>query len=191
MSSLLVILIGAVLCNTFLLLHNDAALGGDRQSGSTASAIRIAGASLVTLVLAVALSKVLWLLLPRLPSDVLLLVYSVAVVTIAIGLHRGTRRRWPRLRRALASAPILIVGNCLALGAILLTAIDKTDFLTATFYAAALGMGFVVLLALFVALTARITEREVPAAFRLAPIALISAGLTALALMGFTGLLRG
>ena len=63
--------------------------------------------------------------------------------------------------------------------------------LKAIVYVAALAAGFVALLVLFVALIARITEREVPTAFRLAPIAFISAGLTALALMGFTGLLRG
>src|SRR5262249_49277384 len=111
---LLVILIGAVLVNTFLLMHDDEALGGDRQSGSTANAIRMAGGSLVTLFLAATLAKILWLLLPSLPGDTLVLVYSIGVVSIAIGLHRLTRHRLPRLRRSLASSPILIVGNCLA-----------------------------------------------------------------------------
>jgi electron transport complex protein RnfA len=188
---LLVILIGAVLVNTFLLMHDDETLGGDRKSGSTANAIRIAGASLVTLVLAATLAKILWALLPELPGDVLLLVYAIGVVSIAVGLHRITRSRLPRLRRSLASSPILIVGNCLALGTLLLRSIETESVFLVALYAALLGAGFVILLALFVALVARVTEREVPAAFRLAPIALISAGLTALALMGFTGLLRG
>jgi electron transport complex protein RnfA len=46
-------------------------------------------------------------------------------------------------------------------------------------------------LALFVALVSRITEREVPTAFQVTPITFVSAGLFTLALMGFTGLLRG
>ena len=191
MSSLLVILIGTVLVNTFLLMHDDEALGGDRQSGSIANAIRIAGATLVTLTLAVALTLLLWALLPRVPTDTMLLAYGGSVVTIAIGLHRVTRNRLPRLRRSLASSPILIVGNCLALGTVLLAIMASHQSFKAIRYALALGMGFVVVLAVFVALTSRITEREVPTAFRLAPITLISAGLTALALMGFTGFLRG
>ena len=171
-------------------MHNDEALGGDRHSGSIANAIRIAGASLVTLVLAVVLTQALTVALPSFPADVVLLVYCTAVVAIAIGLHRVTRNRLPRLRRSLASSPILIVGNCLALGTVLIGFMHAQPF-HAIFYALALGSGFVVVLVLFVALTSRITEREVPAAFRLAPITLISAGLTALALMGFTGLLSG
>jgi len=191
MSSLLVILIGTVLTNTFLLMHNDEALGGDRHSGSIANAIRIAGASLITLVAAVVATVVAVALIPSIPADALLLVYCASVVAIAIGLHRLTRNKLPRLRRSLASSPILIVGNCLALGTILLALMASAPLFITILYALALGLGFVIVLVLFVALTARITEREVPAAFRHAPITFISAGLTALALMGFAGLLRG
>ncbi|HTE41320.1 MAG TPA: Rnf-Nqr domain containing protein [Steroidobacteraceae bacterium] len=188
-SLLLVILVGAVLVNTFLLMHDDEALGGDRKSGSTARAIRIAAGSWVTLVLSIMLTKLIAALLPNYP-DVLLLVYSAAVAAIAIVLHRFTRRRLPKLRRSLASSPLLIVGNSLALGTMLLQPLARAGFFAVSLYALALGAGFVSLLALFVSLIARITEREVPAAFRLAPITLISAGITTLALMGFTGLLR-
>jgi Na+-translocating ferredoxin:NAD+ oxidoreductase subunit A len=191
MPSLLVILIGTALVNTFALMHDDEALGGSRQSGSIASAIRIGGASLVTLLLAVVVSKILWIVLPPLPADVALLVYSLAVVAIAIGLHRLTRSRLPRLRRSMASSPIMMVANCLALGVVLLAPLATDSFASVLLYSAALSVGFVALLAVFVALTARIAEYEVPAIFRLAPITLISAGLTALALMGFSGLLRG
>jgi electron transport complex protein RnfA len=191
MSSLLVILIGTVLTNTFLLMHNDEALGGDRHNGSIASAIRIAGASLVTLVAAIAVSVILAALIPGAPADALLLAYCTSLVAIAVGLHRVTRDRLPRLRRSLASSPILIVGNCLALGTVLVPLLASGQPFKAILYAVALGLGFVIVLASFVALAARISEREVPVAFRLAPITLISAGLTALALMGFTGLLRG
>jgi Na+-translocating ferredoxin:NAD+ oxidoreductase subunit A len=189
MSSLLVILIGTVLTNTFLLMHNDEALGGDRHSGSTANAIRIAGATLVTLVLAIAFTLMFAAALAPISSDVLLLVYCICIVAIAIGLHRLTRNRLPRLRRSLASSPLLIVGNCLSLGTVLIAVMNGKP-LQAILFAVALGMAFVAVLVLFVALTSRITESQVPTAFRLAPITLISAGLTALALMGFTGLVR-
>jgi electron transport complex protein RnfA len=191
MSSLLVILIGTVLTNTFLLMHNDEALGGDRHSGSIANAIRIAGASLVTMVTAAVTTLIVAVLLPAIPGDALFLVYCISVVAIAISLHRVTRNRLPRLRRSLASSPLLIVGNCIALGTIFLALKVDAQPLMTILYAITLGLGFVVVLVLFVALVSRIAEREVPTAFRLAPITLISAGLTALALMGFTGLLGG
>lgn len=189
-SLLLVILIGTVLTNTFVLMHDDEALGGDRQNGSIANAIRIGGATCATLIPSVLLSKWLWLVLSPAPRDALLLVYSLGVVTIAIGLHFIARTRLPRLRRSLASSPVLIVANCLALGTLLLAPLDTASADAMLGYAVALGIGFGVLLTVFVALTARITEYEVPAAFRLAPITLISAGLTALALLGFAGVLQ-
>src|SRR5262245_50741482 len=140
-SLLLVILIGTVLVNTFLLMHDDEALGGDRKSGSTARAIRIAVGTWVTLVLSIALTKLVALLLPNLP-DLLLLVYSAAVAAIAIALHRFTRRRLPTLRRSLASSPLLIVGNSLALGTMLLQPLATLGFVVVV-YSFALGAGFV------------------------------------------------
>jgi electron transport complex protein RnfA len=192
MSSLLVILIGTALVNTFLLMHEDESLGGDRQSGSIANAIRIAGATLITLVCAVALTHIAWSLfaIDESLADALLLLYSALVVGIAIALHRFTNDRLPRLRRALTTAPILIVGNCLGLGTLLLGIMATASIAQVLIAVASLGLGFVLLLVSFVALVARVTEREVPTPFQLAPITLISAGLTALALMGFTGLFR-
>jgi Na+-translocating ferredoxin:NAD+ oxidoreductase subunit A len=190
MSSLLVILIGTVLTNTFLLMNDNQALGGSRQAGSVANAIRIGGGSLLTLVVSVGVAVGLWRVVPTVPTDTLLLAYSLSVLAVVMGLHWATRNRWPRLQRSLASSPILIVGNCLALGAVLLTSIAGNPFLLTLGYALALGLSFVLLLALFVALIARVSEHQVPTAFRFAPITFISAGLLTLALTGFTGLLR-
>src|SRR5712672_3654654 len=138
MSSLLVILIGTVLVNTFLLMHNDEALGGDRASGSIAIAIRVAIATLVTEILAVILALLVTNLLPNVPGDAVLFIFSFAVVAIVIGLHRVTRRRLPLLRRSLASSPVLVVSNCLALGAILLRPMSTERALIALLYSCAL-----------------------------------------------------
>lgn len=190
MSSLLVILIGTVLVNTFLLMHHDEALGGDRDRGSGANAIRIASASLVTIFFAVSVTLAILSFDRDALGRVALFIYSFSVVSIAIGLHRATRRRLPRLRRSLASSPILIVSNSLALGAALLESMTTSPPLMTILYAVSLGIAFAAMLIIFVTLASRITEREVPSIFRLAPITLVSAGLVALALMGFTGLVR-
>jgi Na+-translocating ferredoxin:NAD+ oxidoreductase subunit A len=190
MSSLLVILIGTVLVNTFLLMKDDAAVVGSRAEGSVASAIRVACASSIALVLASSLSSALWPILPRVPQDTLFFVYALVVVTVTFGVDRLARAQMPRLARALAISPILAVSNSLALGAPLLNTM-ATDIALTILYSFLLGVTFIGMLALFIALVLRIVEREVPAVFRFAPIAFISAGLLTLALMGFTGLLRG
>jgi Na+-translocating ferredoxin:NAD+ oxidoreductase subunit A len=189
-SLLLVALIGTVLTNTFLLMHNDESLGGDRRSGSTANAIRIGGGTWTTMLLAAILAALVRYAFTNLPTDTTLLLYAFWVVIVAILLHRMTRRRLPKLRRSLASSPVLIVANSLALGTLLLRSMSDDPWYLAVFYAVVLGAAFLGALALFVALVARITENEVPAAFRLAPVTFISAGLFSLALMGFTGLIR-
>jgi electron transport complex protein RnfA len=190
MSSLLVIVIGTVLVNTFLLSHRDVALTGDAESVGVSNAIRIAVASFITLVLSAILALIAWRLMRQTLGDVMMFVFSIAVVLVAVGLHRLARRRLPLLRRSLASSPILIVSNCLALGVILSNAIFDATALTAIGSTIALGTGFGGALVAFVALAARIYEREVPAPFRFAPVTLVSAGLVALALTGFAGLLR-
>jgi electron transport complex protein RnfA len=55
-------------------------------------------------------------------------------------------------------------------------------------FGAALGFGLV--LVLFAALRERLESAPVPAAFKGAPIALVTAGLMALAFAGFTGMDR-
>lgn len=190
MTSLLVILIGTVLTNTFLLMRDDGTLGGDRHTGSIAAAIRIAAATLITLSIAALVLLALLAVIPAAPADANLLVFSISVVGSAIALDRYARRRLPLLGRALASSPVLIVGNCLSLGAVLLIVLPQSRTFAILMDAPALGALFGIVLSAFVALVARITEPEVPPAFRIAPVTLVSAGLTALALMGLTGLLR-
>jgi len=191
-SSLLVILIGTVLVNTFLLLHDDPALfaSHDRDlapQDQVARGLRIAGATAVALVTSSTLTAVVWSFLPSLPGDVALYVFALSVVALTFVIDAFARRYVPHLARALAISPLLVIGNSLALGTTLLTAM--TASILRTFgYAVALGIGFAITLAIFVGLIARIDMPAVPAPFRGAPIILISAGLLALALMGLSGI---
>jgi len=55
-------------------------------------------------------------------------------------------------------------------------------------FGAAAGVGFGLALVLFAGLRERLDTCDVPAAFKGAPIALVTAGVMALAFMGFRGL---
>ncbi len=191
MSSLLVILIGTVLVDTFLLMQNDEALSGTRQGGGITSAMRIAGGTFTVLTVSALTAHSLWQAFESLPSDALLFLYALMVVAVAVLLDRVTRNRFLVLERALARSPLLVVGNSIALGTGMLPLMSGGDTATVLLNVCTLGISFIAALTLFVALVSRITAREVPVAFRSAPITLVSAGLLTLALMGFTGLLRG
>jgi Na+-translocating ferredoxin:NAD+ oxidoreductase subunit A len=173
MTALLVIVIGTVLVNTFLLTRRDQAL-------DVAEPQDVATATLIALPLAVALTQALAWMIPSALRDVLVLIYALCALVAAVTVHAFKPTR----------APLLVVGNCLALGVVLLNASGTATSIAIVMFAIALGLGFALLLSLFVALNAR-ADQDVPAPFRDAPITLISAGITALALMGFTGLWRG
>ena len=68
---------------------------------------------------------------------------------------------------------------------------QELDLLGAIVYGFGASVGFGLVLVLFAALRARLVAADVPLAFRGAPIALVTAGLMALAFMGFAGLGRG
>jgi len=74
------------------------------------------------------------------------------------------------------------------LGVALLNVDRQHGLLESLVFGASAGAGFGLALLLFTALRERLETADVPAAFRGAPIALLTAGLMALAFMGFAGL---
>jgi electron transport complex protein RnfA len=82
----------------------------------------------------------------------------------------------------------LITTNCAVLGVALLNVDRQRGLLESLVFGASAGAGFGLALLLFAALRERLETADVPAAFRGAPLALITAGLMALAFMGFAGL---
>jgi len=70
----------------------------------------------------------------------------------------------------------------------LLNVQQKHDFLSSLLYGFGSALGFTLVMALFAGIRERLALANVPAAFTGAPIAFITAGLLALAFMGFAGL---
>ncbi len=62
------------------------------------------------------------------------------------------------------------------------------DLLVSTINGAAGGLGFTLAIVLFASIRERVEKAECPESFKGYPIALIAAGLLALAFMGFSGL---
>jgi electron transport complex protein RnfA len=82
----------------------------------------------------------------------------------------------------------LITTNCAVLGVALLNLQRQHGLLESLVYGFFAATGFGLALVAFAALRERFDAGDVPAAFRGAPIALVTAGLMALAFMGFGGL---
>ena len=82
----------------------------------------------------------------------------------------------------------LITTNCAVLGIALLNVQENNSFMKSILYGFGGAMGFVLVLVLFASVRERIEAADVPACFKGAPIALVTAGFMAVAFMGFSGL---
>ena len=94
----------------------------------------------------------------------------------------------PLLHQVLGIYLPLITTNCAVLGVPLLNISNKHNFVESLLFGAGSAIGFSLVLILFSGIRERIEGAEVPAPFRGVAIAMVTAGLMALAFMGFAGL---
>ena len=94
----------------------------------------------------------------------------------------------PALYKALGVFLPLITTNCAVLGVVLVNVQEGYNFLISVINGAAGGLGFTLAIVLFASVRERVDKADCPECFKGFPIALISAGLLALAFMGFSGL---
>ena len=94
----------------------------------------------------------------------------------------------PTLYTALGVFLPLITTNCAVLGVALLNVQSDYNFIQSVVYGITGGLGFLLAIFLFAAVREQLEFAETPKAFDGFPIALITAGLMALAFMGFSGL---
>lgn len=98
------------------------------------------------------------------------------------------RKSSPLLHQNLGIYLPLITTNCSVLGLALLVTAKPTLFIHSLTYGLGTALGFGLVLVIFASIRERINTAPVPLAFQGAPIALITAGLMALAFMGFSGM---
>lgn len=94
----------------------------------------------------------------------------------------------PSLHGALGLSLPLITVNCAVLGTALLNTRENHGALMSTLCGLLGGLGFTLAIVLFASVRERLEFSECPKAFRGIPLALVTAGLLAMAFMGFSGL---
>ena len=110
-----------------------------------------------------------------------ILVIAALVQMVEIVLKKVS----PALYQALGIFLPLITTNCAVLGVAIITIQKDFDLLTGVVYSVATALGFALALVLFAGIRERLEVEDVPQALRGVPIALITAGLLAMAFMGF------
>lgn len=110
-----------------------------------------------------------------------ILVIAALVQMVEIVLKKVS----PALYQALGIFLPLITTNCAVLGIAIITVQKDFDLLTGVIYATSIALGFALALILFAGIRERLEVEDTPKAMRGVPIALITAGLLAMAFMGF------
>src|SRR5688572_3445505 len=114
----------------------------------------------------------------------------VAIVLIVVPLLDLALRRRGALLTQQPGFALLMSTNTALLGIALITDLRAASFVIAALLSFGAAIALALLLLAFAALYERLQHADVPAAFREAPLALVTAGIMALAFMGFTGLIQ-
>ncbi len=97
----------------------------------------------------------------------------------------------PSLYQALGVFLPLITTNCCILGVAILVIQKNYDLLTGVIYAISTALGFALALIIFAGIREQLNMVNIPKGMRGMSIALVTAGLLAMAFMGFSGVDRG
>ena len=129
------------------------------------------------------------LLLVALGLDYMQTVAFILVIAALVQVVEMFLKKFvPALYKALGVFLPLITTNCAVLGVVLVNVQQGYNFLLSVVNGAAGGLGFTLAIVLFASVRERVDKSDCPECFKGFPIALISAGLLALAFMGFSGL---
>ena len=189
MEAILGIIIAALLSQNFILVkfYGICPFMGVSKKIDTALGMGMA----VTFVMALASFACYWVnkLLVTLNLQYMQTVAFILVIaSIVQVVEMFLKKMVPALYKALGVFLPLITTNCAVLGVVLVNVQNNYDLLVSTINGAAGGLGFTLAIVLFASIRERVDKAECPEAFKGYPIALISAGLLALAFMGFSGM---
>jgi Na+-translocating ferredoxin:NAD+ oxidoreductase subunit A len=191
MSALLLILLSAVLVNVMALTRMPSWRPFEAMTGTFAGARALAIASLIVVPLVAAITWLLSALLLE-PSELgyLRTLAFVAVILAVVPLVELAFRRDGRMRPQRPGFALLMMTNSAVLGIALMVDIRMQNMVDVVLFAIAMAAALGFLLLAFAALHERLQHADVPMVFRDAPLALVTAGIMALAFMGFTGFIQ-
>lgn len=146
----------------------------------------------VTFVMAVS-SAVAWLLqhyvlLPLGLAYVQTIAFILVIAVLVQMLEIIMKKTSPGLYAALGVFLPLITTNCAVLGVAIIIAQKDYDFVYSIVYAVATALGFALALMIMAGIRTQLSITDVPQPMRGVPVALITAGILAMAFMGFAGI---
>ena len=199
----LAITIGAILVNNMVLARILGICPFLGVSKKLSTALGMSGALIFVMTIASFVASVLYncLLKVKLSVPALglqnvdigftkLLLFIVVIAALVQIVETVLQKFSPPLYAALGIYLPLITTNCCVLGAAELNSKFDRGILASTVFGLCSGVGFALAVVLFASIRERLAIAKIPRPFQGAAIALITAGILAMAFMGFSGLVR-
>ena len=190
LQGLLGILLSAILTENFILVkfYGICPFMGVSKKTDTALGMGMAVTFVMGIASAAAYGVNRFLLIPLELEYMQTVAFILVIAAIVQVVEMFLKKSVPALYQALGIYLPLITTNCAVLGVALVNVQKGYDFLESVVYGVTGGLGFTLAIVLFASVRERVDEADCPKSFEGFPIALISAGLLALAFMGFSGL---
>ena len=189
-SKLLAITLGAILANNFIFSQflGICPFLGVSKKVDTAVGMGFAVTFVMGLASAITWAVYNFILVPLDLKYMQTVAFILVIASLVQFIEMFLQKSMPSLYTALGVYLPLITTNCAVLGVALLNIQESYNFIESVVYGITGGIGFLVAIVLFASIRERLVFAEYPKSFEGFPIALVTAGLMALAFMGFSGL---
>ena len=188
---LLSITLGAILANNFIFSQflGCCPFLGVSKKVDTAVGMGVAVTFVMGLASAVCFVVNKYILIPLDLAYMQTVAFILVIASLVQFIEMFLQKAMPALYTALGVYLPLITTNCAVLGVALLNTQNEYNFIESVVFGITGGLGFLLAIFLFAAIREQLeVSSENPKAFDGFPIALVTAGLIALAFMGFSGL---
>ena len=189
-TSLLAISLGAILTNNFIFAQflGCCPFLGVSKKVDTAVGMGVAVTFVMGLASAVCFVVNKYILIPLDLAYMQTVAFILVIASLVQFIEMFLQKAMPALYTALGVYLPLITTNCAVLGVVLLNVQNGYNFIESVVYGITGGLGFLLAIVLFASIRERLVFADYPKCWDGFPIALITAGLMALAFMGFSGL---
>ena len=187
---LLSITLGAILANNFIFSQflGCCPFLGVSKKVDTAVGMGVAVTFVMGLASAVCYVVNQFILVPLDLAYMQTVAFILVIASLVQFIEMFLQKAMPSLYTALGVYLPLITTNCAVLGVVLLNVQNSYNLIESVVYGITGGLGFLLAIVLFASIRERLVFADYPKCWDGFPIALITAGLMALAFMGFSGL---
>ena len=187
---LLSITLGAILANNFIFSQflGCCPFLGVSKKVDTAVGMGVAVTFVMGLASAVCFVVNRFILIPLDLAYMQTVAFILVIASLVQFIEMFLQKSMPSLYTALGVYLPLITTNCAVLGVVLLNVQNNYNFIESVVYGVTGGLGFLLAIVLFASIRERLVFADYPKCWDGFPIALVTAGLMALAFMGFSGL---